>query len=89
MYLAEASLPPRGRGTCATDDRHSETGEVKGLWSDGRLWGRSSAEGGRAVLNIVTGIPEPADADNPEAAHVQAAASGDEAVPKMAERHRS
>ena len=89
MYLVEASLPPRRRGTCATDDWGSETGKVKGSWSGGRLGDRSSAEGGRAVLKIVTGIPELEDVGNPKAAHVRAAALGDEAVPKMAERHRS
>ena len=67
MYLVEASLPPPGRGACATDDRDSETGGVKGSWSGGRLGGRSSAEGGRALPEIVTGIPELADAGNPEA----------------------
>ena len=54
----EASLPPWGRGACATDDQGSETGEVKGSWSGGRLGGRSGAEDGRAVLKLVMGIPK-------------------------------
>ena len=67
MYPVEASLPPRGREACTPNDQGSETAEVKILWSGSRLRGRSSTEGGRAVLKIVMGIPEAADAGNPEA----------------------
>ena len=46
LYPVEASLPPRGREDCRTDDQGSETPEVKGSWSGGHLRGRSSAEDG-------------------------------------------
>ena len=58
LYPVEASLSPQGREDCTTDDRGSETPQVKGSWSGGLLGGRSSAEDGRAVLKICTGIPE-------------------------------
>ena len=67
MYPVEALLPPRGREACTTDDRGSETAEVKGSWLGGRLVGRSRAEGDRAVPKIVTGISEAADVGNLEA----------------------
>ena len=46
-----------GREACTPNDWGSETAEVKISWTDRRLGGRSSAEGGRAVPKIVTGIP--------------------------------
>ena len=29
MYLVEASLPPRGKGACATDEQGAETGATE------------------------------------------------------------
>ena len=95
LYPLEASLPPRGREACATDDRGLETAEVKGSWSGGRFGEISSPEGGQAVPKIVTGIPEAADAGNPEAlTEVKGSWSGGrlrvyEAAPKMAKLPRS
>ena len=53
MDIEGGALVPRGgitatsgEGACATDDRGSETAEVKISWSGGRLGGRSCAEDG-------------------------------------------
>ena len=67
MYLVEASVPPRGRGGCATDDQGSETSEVKISWSGSCLGGRSGAEDDRVAPKLVTGIPETVDTEIPEA----------------------
>ena len=64
MEAVEVSLPLWVRGACRSDDRGTETAEMKASWSDGSLGGCSSAEDGQVVA--VTGIPEALGTETPE-----------------------
>ena len=60
------------RAFSGSDDRGTETAKVRADprsegWMIGRLGGQSSAEDGRVMPKLVTGIPEAVGKENPEA----------------------